>query len=318
MKRILITGTNSYIGNAIYDHLLRYRDPSGDLFYEVDKISLRGEEWKEADFSKYDSILHMVGKAHADVAGASKAMQEEYYRVNRDLAVEVAKKAKDQGVKQFVYMSSVILYGESAPVGKSRMITKDTPVSPANFYGDSKKQAEEKLQELNSDNFKIAFVRPPMIYGKDSKGNYRLLSKLATKTCIFPKVKNERSMLYIENLNEFLRLLCESGEGGIYWPQNKEYVNTSQMVKLIAGSKGRNMHLWGWLSPFVWLASKVPGKIGGLVNKAFGSLTIDQSLSTQTIDGYQLYSLEESIKRIRELEQGENYENQRDHSLLSK
>ena len=78
------------------------------------------------------------------------------------------------------------------------------------------------------------------------------------------------------------------------------------------------MHLWGWLSPFVWLSSKVPGKIGGLANKAFGSLTIEQSLSTQTIDGYQLYSLEESIKRIRELEQGENYENQRDHSLLSK
>ena len=302
MKRVLITGTNSYIGNAVFDHLQEYNRKSGDLFYEVTKISLRGEDWKNLDFRGYDCILHMVGKAHADVAGASKAMQEEYYHVNRDLAYEVAEKAKKEGVSQFVYMSSVILYGESAPVGKRRCITKETAVAPANFYGDSKKQAEEKLSKLNDDNFKVAFVRPPMIYGKDSKGNYRLLSKIAGKMPVFPNVKNERSMLYIENLTEFLRLLAESGQGGIYWPQNREYVNTSQMVKLIAKSRGKKLYLWGWLSPFVWLASKVPGKIGGLTNKAFGSLTIDRALSVESIDGYQLYSLEESIERIKEAE----------------
>ena len=302
MKKICITGTNSYIGNALYDHLQEYNRMSGDIFYEVTKISLRDDNWKNMDFHEYDCIFHMVGKAHADVAGASKAMQEEYYRVNRDLAYEVAVKAKEEGVAQFVYMSSVILYGESAPVGKSRCITEETVPSPANFYGDSKKQAEEKLQELDGDNFKVAFIRPPMIYGKDSKGNYRLLSKIAHKTIVFPKVKNERSMLYIENLTEFLRLLCAKGDGGIYWPQNKEYVNTSQMVQLIARSQGKKMYLWGWLSPFVWLASKVPGKIGGLANKAFGSLTIDQKLSTKDIDGYRLYTLEESILRIKELE----------------
>lgn len=297
MKKILITGEKSYIGTSVKKYLQEYDRILGEENYQIDTISLRGDEWRNYDFSPYDAIFHVAGIAHADVGKVSEETKQQYYKVNRDLAYDTAKKAADQGVRQFIYMSSVIVYGDSAPVGKRKHITEETPLTPANFYGDSKKQAEELLLSLNQAKFQVAVLRCPMIYGKGSKGNYLLLAKLAKKMPVFPDISNERSMLYVENLAEYVRRLVESGEGGIFFPQNSEYTGTSRMVKEIAKTSGRNIRLMRALNLPVLIAAKVPGKVGGMVNKAFGSLTIDQSLSQKHIAEYQFFSLEESIKR---------------------
>lgn len=272
----------------------------GSEAYCVDMISLRDENWKNTDFSVYDTVLHMVGMAHADTGNVPEETKRKYYEVNCDLAVMTARKAKSDGVAQFIYMSSIIVYGDSAGVGKKKNITSDTKPSPANFYGDSKWQAERKLTELSDDNFSVAIVRSPMVYGRGSKGNYPLLVKLAEKLPVFPDIKNSRSMIYVENLAEFLRLLLERGAGGIFLPQNAEYVNTCEMVQAIAAVSGKHIIPCRILNPFVRIASYMPGKIGRLADKAFGSLTIDQGLSLGTISGYQIYSLEESIRRTHE------------------
>ena len=297
MKRILITGEGSYIGTTVERYLQEYNASQGRELYRIDTISLLEDSWKNYDFAPYDAIFHVAGIAHADVGNVSEETKALYYQVNRDLALETAMKAKAQGVKQFIYMSSVIVYGDSAPVGQKKHISKDTPLSPANFYGDSKKQAEEALLPLTDPDFQVAVLRPPMIYGKNSKGNYPLLAKLAGVAPVFPDIFNQRSMLYVENLAEFVRRLIESGQGGIFFPQNAEYTTTSQMVRAIGEVKGKHVRLWKVLNPLVKLAAHVPGKIGGLVNKAFGSLTIDQELSKGGFDGYQIFSLEESIRR---------------------
>lgn len=297
MKRILITGQGSYIGTTVERYLQEYNASQGRELYRIDTISLLEDSWKNYDFAPYDAIFHVAGIAHADVGNVSEETKALYYQVNRDLALETAMKAKAQGVKQFIYMSSVIVYGDSAPVGQKKHITKDTPLSPANFYGDSKKQAEEALLPLTDPDFQVAVLRPPMIYGKNSKGNYPLLAKLAGVAPVFPDIFNQRSMLYVENLAEFVRRLIESGQGGIFFPQNAEYTTTSQMVRAIGEVKGKHVRLWKVLNPLVKLAAHVPGKIGGLVNKAFGSLTIDQELSKGGFDGYQIFSWEESIRR---------------------
>lgn len=300
MKHILITGVNSYIGSSVDRYLAEYNAEQGRELYRVDTVSLRDGTWESMDFSPYDTVLHMVGKAHADIGHVSGETKQQYYEVNRDLAVRTAEKARRDGVKQFVYMSSVIVYGDSAPVGGRKHITADTIPQPANFYGDSKWQAEKALEQLAGEDFAVAIVRAPMIYGKGSKGNYPMLAKIAEKLPVFPDIPNERSMLYIENLAEFLRLLAESGRGGIFFPQNKEYVTTAHMVQAIGAAKGKHIRLWRICNPFVKLASKMPGKIGGMANKAFGSLTIDRQLSIRDIDGYQRFSLEESIRRTHE------------------
>lgn len=296
MKRILITGEHSYIGSSMERYLCEYNAAQGRECYQVDKISQRDEEWKGRDFAPYDAVLDVTGIAHADIGHVTEEEKALYYQINRDLAVETAKKAREQGVPLFVYLSSIIVYGDSAPVGQRKHITGATKPMPSNFYGDSKLQAELQLRQLEQESFQVAVLRLPFIYGRGSRGNYSLLAKLAGRLPVFPDIRNERSMLYIENLCEFLRLLTESGQGGTFFPQNAAYTTTADMVREIAAARGKKLLTTGILNPFVRLAAKCPGKIGGMANKAFGSLTYDQELSGTFAD-YCLFDLRASILR---------------------
>ena len=286
MKKILITGAGSYIGTSVAAYLENWQDA-----YRVDTLDMLGDGWKEADFSGYDSVFHVAGIAHSDSGKIPAEKEALYYSVNRDLTVQTAQKAKDAGVKQFVFMSSAIVYGDSAPVGKDKYITKETVPSPANCYGHSKLQAELGLQALESEDFRVVILRPPMIYGPGSKGNYPVLSRLAGMLPVFPLVENRRSMLYIGNLAEFVRLMIDREERGTFWPQNAEYSNTSRLVKQIAEAKGKRVHL---VKGFTW-ALKLLSCVTPLVNKAFGSMCYDMAMSDYPED-YRKFTLEESIK----------------------
>ena len=285
-KRVLVTGVNSYIGNAFRSYMEQYPEEA-----VVDGISVRNDAWKTLDFSGYDCIFDVAGIAHADTGHVSEEVKKRYYAVNCDLTVALAQKAKEEGVRQFIFMSSAIVYGDSAPIGFQRMITRDTPPAPADFYGDSKLQAEKGILPLVDDHFKIAVLRPPMIYGKGSKGNYPVLSKMAQKLPAFPKVENCRSMLYIGNLVEFVRLVIKNEESGFFFPQNGQYSNTSQLVQMIAEAHGKHIILVGGCTVPLRLLSQATG----LVNKAFGSLAYDMSMSEYK-ENYRRFSLEESIR----------------------
>ncbi len=288
MKKILITGANSYIGVSFENYIKKNYASE----FQVDTVDMIDGAWREKDFFEYDSVFHVAGIAHADVGKVSDEIKAKYYAINTDLTVETATKAKNDGAKQFIFMSSAIVYGESAPIGKSKVITKDTVPSPANFYGDSKLQAENGILPLQDENFNVVVLRPPMIYGKGSKGNYPVLSKFAKKMPVFPYVKNERSMLYIENLCEFVRLMVENEEHGIFHPQNGEYSNTTELVRVIAHAHGKKI----WTPKGFGRALKIMSRITGLVNKAFGSMSYDMGISEYR-ENYRICSLEESIKR---------------------
>lgn len=290
MKKILITGANSYIGTSFEKYMAQWPDQ-----YQVDTVDMIDGTWREKSFAGYDCVYHVAGIAHSDSGKISPEKSKLYYAVNTDLTIETAKKAKADGVKQFIFMSSAIVYGESAPIGKRKVITRDTPVSPANSYGDSKVQAEKGILPLNDDGFKVVILRPPMIYGPGSKGNYPVLSKLARKLPVFPRVENQRSMLYIDNLMEFVRLMVDNEEQGIFWPQNAEYSNTTELVEMIAQAHGKKIAV---IPGFTW-ALKLLSHCTGLVNKAFGSLVYDMEISSY-IHEYRKDSLRESIEHTEE------------------
>lgn len=289
MKKILITGANSFIGTSFENYIKNHLN-SGD--YEIATMdTLTGMIVGETTIiGGFDTVFHVAGIAHADVGKVSEEGKELYRKVNTELAIETARKAKEAGVKQFIFMSSAIVYGASGKIGCRKEINKDTPVNPENFYGESKVNAENGLRELESDDFKIVILRPPMIYGPGCKGNYNTLRKMAKKMPLFPKVKNERSMLFIDNLCEFVRLMIENEESGIFWPANRELTNTSEMVRMIGEANGRKVHLLGG---FTW-ALKIMSHLTGLVNKAFGNLTYDSEITEYKCD-YRVKSLSESI-----------------------
>lgn len=289
--KVLITGAGSYIGESVKEYASEHY-PN----ITFDTLDMLDADWRDYDFSSYDTVYHVAGIAHADVGKVSDEQIEKYYSVNTDLAIEVANKAKSAGVHQFIFMSSMIVYGDSAPIGKEKMIDRNTVPEPANFYGDSKWQADKGVRALADDKFKVAVLRPPMIYGKGSKGNYPILSKLAKKLPIFPDIENKRSMLHIDNLCEFMCKLILCGEGGIYFPQNKEYTKTSDLVAEIRRASHKKSKNIKALSPAVKIAYHIPGKARGLVNKAFGNNCYDQELSKYSFE-YSLSTLNDSIKK---------------------
>lgn len=281
MKRILITGANSYIGTSFEQWVKRHPDK-----YMVDTVDMTDISWKEEDFSSYDVVFHVAGIAHVS---SKHRLKDLYYKVNRDLAIETAKKAKAEGVKQFIFMSSIIVYGDSSK--EKKVIDKDTKPAPGNFYGDSKLKAEEGLKVLNDNNFKVVILRPPMIYGKGCKGNYRKLSKAAQVLPFFPDIDNERSMLHIDNLCEFVRLLIDNEDSGLFFPQNEEYVKTSDMVRLIAEIHNKKIRLTKLFNPILNRMFKI-----NTVKKLFGNMIYDFNISVYK-DNYQVNTLQESIKK---------------------
>lgn len=282
MKQILITGANSYIGTSFEKWMKQYDG------YEVDTVDTMDGKWKQADFSKYDTVFHVAGLAHAD---PKPEMRDMYYKVNTELAVEVAEYAKIHGAKQFIFMSSIIVYGSN-----NSYINKNTVPTPKNFYGDSKLQADMRLHELQSDRFNVVSIRPPMIYGKGSKGNYPRLSGLAKIIPVFPGVKNKRSMLHIENLCEFIKLMIDNDEHGIFYPQNKEYVNTAELVETIAETNGKKIFIVNLFNPILKLLSdKVT-----TFNKLFGDLVYDKSMSDYAGFVYCVNDFRESIRKTEE------------------
>ncbi len=317
-KNVLIVGKNSYIGDSFISYA---NEHYGDNFTFTVVDTLPGSNGRSEldalssdDLAAFDIVYHLAGIAHADVGNVDDATKEKYYKVNTDLAVATAKRYKEalsvagrEGL--FVFMSSMIVYGDSAPYGKEKVVDRNTTPTPANFYGDSKWQADKGIRSLADSTMKVAIIRPPMIYGKGSKGNYPTLAKLAKKLPVFPDVENKRSMLYIGNLCEFLCQMflsatddpdqhtgTENPYSLIYMPQNEASTRTSMMVKLIAETAGHHISLFKGLKPAVALAGHVPGKVKALVDKAFGNNAYDQKLSENSGLNYQKYTFEESIR----------------------
>lgn len=286
MKRILITGANSYVGIRVEEHLRRFPGQ-----YQVETVDMIGDSWRGKSFADFDAVLHVAGIVHQAQSKDDPAQAELYDRVNHRLALETAQKAKAEGVTQFLFMSSMSVYGLTASVGKEVMITAATPLNPTDNYGISKKNAEQSLAALADASFKLVILRPPMIYGKGCKGNYVTLAKLAKTLPVFPWVENRRSMLYVENLAEFIRLLIEDEAEGLFCPQNEEYVNTSDLVNQIAHANGKGIVL---VKGFSW-ALKLLSHATGLVDKAFGSLCYDYELSRYP-KNYWLKNLSESVQ----------------------
>lgn len=285
MKRVLITGAGSYVGESVRKYMLT--TAPGE--FVIDAVDTMGDNWKRADYSLYDVVFHVAGIAHVN---ADPKMEPLYYKVNRDLTIEVAKHAKECGVKQFIFMSSQIVFHESQSL-KSEVLTKDTKPNPNGFYGDSKLQAEIGLHELESDDFKVCILRPCMIYGPNAKGNFPRLAKLACKVPVFPCWHNKRSMLYIDNLAEFVKQAVLRELRGTFYPQNRELADTVEIIRFFAREAGHKVWITRLLNPFVWLGSFVLQPI----NKMFATYYYDPSMSRADFD-YQLVSFKDSLKLV--------------------
>lgn len=260
-KRILIAGANSYIGESLRKYIEQFDN------YVVDIFDTTIDAWKQLDFSKYDVVCDVAGIAHIK---ETKKNRQLYYWVNRDLAVQIAEKAKKEGVKQFIYLSSMNVYGLT-----EGRINEKTPTRPNTAYGKSKLEAEELLWKLSDERFCVSVVRPPMVYGKGCKGNYQRLRAFAIKFGVFPEYDNFRSLIYITNLLSAIRGIIHNQETGVYFPQNYEYMKSFDMVKWIAEFNGKKLVELKGISVLI-RGVILKSRIG---KKVFGILTYEKEMN---------------------------------------
>ena len=258
--------------------------------YEVKRVSLRGNEWRDHSWEGFDSVLHTAAVVHeGEKAGNMGGLYDE---VNVTLARDAALKAKSEGVPHFCFLSSFSVYG--AEEGGVEEVGLDTEPNPSTFYGKSKLAAERALEPLADDNFVIAVLRAPLVYGLGcEKGNFPRLVKLARISPVFPDVENRRSMIYSRNLAELVRLLAEAGRGGLFLPQDAEHVRTSEMVRLLAEAQGRHIRL----------SRALGAAVGPLVrvNPVFGKLFGSARYALEASEcgcGYRVAGLEEAVRAL--------------------
>lgn len=287
-KKILIVGAKSYIGTSLANWLIKHSDE-----YSVHICSSRNGAWKTEDFSMYEVVLNVAGICHVD---ANPSMESLYYKVNRDLCEELAIKSKKSGVKQFIFLSSMIVFNNLA--GE---ISKKTLPNPNNFYGKSKLQADNIIHSMQSDLFNVVSIRPPMVYGPKCGGNFQKLYNFSLWTPIFPNITNKRSMIYIDNLCEFIRIIINNRSSGIFYPQNKDYVNVSNTAQMISRLEGKKIYLTKIFNPLIKI---LLGK-NNVINKIFGNYYYHQNMSLHDKYDYDLVNFKSSLTKLKKSSNGD-------------
>lgn len=283
--KILVIGKNGYISKCFQEYMSSYAD---DV---VKAISVRDDSWKNMSFAGFDAIFNTAALAHNN---ARKGTDEEFMNLNVKLPPELAKKAKLDKVPIFIHMSSLIVYGNPSGINEFNPITRDTIPNPDNIYGKSKYMGELQLNKLEDDNFRIAIIRSPRVYGEKDTDSIQQLTCFAKTMPIFPDVKNSISMIYSDNLCELVRLIAESKQRGIFFPQQERYICTSKLVKDISVASGHRLFLTKVFNPILYLIRNK----AGIVSKVFGNEGYSMELSNHFDGKYRVVSYEESVERL--------------------
>lgn len=282
---ILVIGKSGFVSTSFQKYMKRYPD------IIVNSISARDEKWKQVDFSGFDVIYNTTGLAHDD---ARMGTDEQFMALNRDLPIALAKKAKAEGVRLFINMSSMIVYGDMSELGLKEKITENTIPKPAGIYGESKLAGEIGLKELSNDQFHVALIRSPLVYSENAVDNFLKLTDYAVKYPVFPNIVNARKHDLFRNICELVKLIAENNGNGIYYPQQDEFICTSKLVKDVAEASGHKLFLIKIFNPILFLASKKML----FIRKVFGSLAYDQNTSNCFDGKYRVVDYKESINRL--------------------
>ena len=281
--RILIIGKNSYIGNHIDDWLTKHG-------HQVAQLDVLNNSWKQFDYSPYSSIIHVAGIVHQPQCKD----WELYKKVNTDMPIAIATMAKEQGVKQYIYFSTMGVYGFGKKL-KPNIIDENTPLNASGMYSRSKLMAEEGLQKLNDSNFSVALIRPPSVYGKGCKGGYISgFASIVRRLPIVPKTYEnvKQSFIYIDNLTELVRLIIETNKNGAFCPQDDKAINANELLEYLAlgmGKKYIDSRLLGYSVKMLNFLS--------IVRKAYGGVEYAQSLSTIEGTNYVIVPIDEGMRR---------------------
>jgi len=276
--KLLITGASGFVGSHFIE---KYSSK-----YDIKTFSFRKDDLSTLDCSNIDVILHLSALVH-QMGGANAS---EYERVNVTQTLELAQKAKKSGVKHFVFMSTVKVYGEET----NSVYTENSECKAEDEYGKSKLKAEQELLKLEDESFKVSIIRTPIVYGYGVKANIKSLINLVNKVPLLPfgKIENKRSMVYIGNLCYLVDVVIEQQKSGIFLASDDQPLSTSRLIELIAKNLDKKIYLVK--IPFFESLLKILKP--SFHKRLYGSLEIDNSITKEKLNLKNPYSVEEGIR----------------------
>lgn len=277
MNKILLAGSTGYLGSSF---IKQYKDK-----YKFEKFSLLSQKLENINFDRIDIILHCAALVHQKI----EFSYEKYHDINVDYPVKLARLAKQNGVKLFIFISTIAVYGED-----EEELNENTICNPISHYGKSKLEAEKQLLQLSDDSFIVSIIRPPMIYGKNAPGNIDSLIKLVKKLPIIPlgKIKNKRSFISIQNLCFIVDEIITQQKSGVFLASDDEPLSTSRLIELIAKNLDKKIYLIK--IPFFESLLKILKP--SFHKRLYGSLEVDNVITKQELNLKNSYSVEEGIR----------------------
>jgi UDP-glucose 4-epimerase len=281
---LLITAEHSYIGNAVAAWLKTHSS------IRVIQQSLRQHALAQLNWQGIDAVFHVAGIAHLS---KKKSMVTQYIQVNRDLAIDVAKKAKASGVKHFIFASTMAIFGKDIPIGRIQPI-QTSKIQPTDIYGQTKYEADIAIQGLASHDFIVTTLRLPMIYGPNAKGNFPKLEAIAKKMMIIPNINNQRSVLHIDNLARCIHYVMLNPYAGVIYPQDPLYFKTTEFILAYR----RLHHLRTLVVPGMTFFIKFLAIVLPFLNKVYGNKYYDVSLNPPFANQYQSMDWQQYIAKL--------------------
>lgn len=280
--KVLITGSKSFVGTNFISH---------SKFNKIDEVSLFNYEPGKIDFKEYDVILHLVAIVHQKAT----IPEAEYLRVNRDLTLQVASEARQAGVKQFIFLSTVKVYGAFRT--SSEPWNESSDCFPEDAYGRSKYEAEKSLRALEDESFTVSIVRTPLVYGEGVRANMKSIVSLVRRSFILPfkDIRNKRNFTSAENLVAFIDRIIELRASGTFIAMDKEAISTSDLVKMISENLGKKIFLFKTPGFVICIGMKL---IPSFFDRLYGSYEMDNSETLRVLSFNPPLTTREGISRM--------------------
>jgi len=296
--KILVTGANGFIGKALCSYLENQhhsvvravRNAKDNTETEIGFINA-DTDWS-LPLGGCDYVVHLAARVHKKDQGNFDV----YKQVNSDAAINLAMQANSCGVKRFIFISSVSIYGHE----RSQAYKEDDPHNAVSAYGKSKAHAEDALYAYcKNTNMEITILRPPMVYGPEVGANFlKLLNLVRTGAPLpFAGIHNKRSLLYIGNLIDAVEvcLTHQNAANRTFNVSDLEDYSTEELVRQIASIMGKSERLFYMPTSLLYTLARIIRK-EDVARKLLGSFRIDCSLIKQELGWHPPYSIIKGIE----------------------
>ncbi|TYO66479.1 NAD-dependent epimerase/dehydratase family protein [Bradyrhizobium hipponense] len=300
---VLVTGASGFVGRHVAPALSRegwsvrraVRNPEG-LDDEVVIESIGPDTDWSAALEGVDAVIHLAARVHHK--HEEHAVQL-YRNVNIAGTLHLARCAATTGVRQFIFVSTVLVHGRSNE-GRAPF-SEDDILTPRGLYGMSKAAAEAGLRTLARDSdMSISVIRPPLVYGAGARGNFALLTRAVNLGLPLPfgAIRNHRAFLAVQNLSSFiLRRLAHPDPASnfeVFLVADREQVSTPEFIERLGLASGKSPRLFGMPPELLGSLLSVIGR-QDTYDSLIGSLELNVSKAIAT--GWQpQVTLEEGLR----------------------